>query len=503
MKPNGFNNHAAMPANVEAEQALLGGLLINNKPLAELALSPDDFSLPIHGRIFQAMREVVERGQVADPVTMKGRFDQDEALANFPGGGSGYLVELALKAITTINAPSYARQIAELRRRRELIAFAEDISLRARDRTIAIGIVERHAADAAADLKLGESTSIALLATGSVDIVTKIDWVWPGYLANGKFHILGGQKGCGKSTIVFDLFAAITVGGKFPDGSQAPLGEVFIWSGEDDIRDTILPRVLAAGGDLTRVHYPTRDKIIGGKRAFDPALDIDTLIDALRKIRGLRAVCIDPIVSASLADSHKNAETRRGLQPIVDLAIELNIVLIGVTHFTKGTQGQDPIERITGTLAFGAIPRVVLGAAKGDTEDGPRKFVRIASNIGRSGGGFEYLLHQQLLPDHDFTGQRILWGKPLTGTALELLGDGKVQSQKLAAITFLNDQLAGGVRVKVTELKSAAEAHGVSWRTIERVKTDEFENIVAEQEKPEGEEKRAWYWRKDVGGLRP
>ena len=62
-------------------------------------------------------------------------------------------------------------------------------------------------------------------------------------------------------------------------------------------------------------------------------MDVETLIAALRAIPALKAVLIDPIVSASLADSHKNAETRRGLQPLVDLAVELNLVLIGITHF--------------------------------------------------------------------------------------------------------------------------------------------------------------------------
>jgi hypothetical protein len=168
--------------------------------------------------------------------------------------------------------------------------------------------------------------------------------------------------------------------------------------------------------------------------------------------------------------------------------------LIGITHFTKGTQGQEPIERITGSLAFGAIPRVVMGAVKGADEDGPRKLVRIASNIGRSGGGFEYLLRQDLLPGFDFTAQRVVWGKLLTGSALELLGDGQAKSQKLGAIKFLDDMLAGGARVKVKEIQDAAKAHGFSWPTVERAKK-EIGTIVAEQAD------RVWQWRKNVDGL--
>src|SRR5207342_3168413 len=146
------------------------------------------------------------------------------------------------------------------------------------------------------------------------------------------------------------------------------------------------------------------------KRAFDPATDMGSLLAAVRELPELVAILIDPIVSATPGDSHKNSETRRGLQPLVDLAAERSIAVIGITHFTKGTQGKDQIERITGSLAYGAIPRIVWGAAKGDSEDGPRRLVRIASNIGNTGGGYEYLLRQDLVLDHDFTAQRIVWG---------------------------------------------------------------------------------------------
>ena len=79
-------------------------------------------------------------------------------------------------------------------------------------------------------------------------------------------------------------------------------------------------------------------------------------------------------------DSHKNAETRRGLQPFVDMLSQRNIAGFGITHFTKGTQGRDPIERVTGSLAYGALARIAYAAAKSEDEDGPRRFVRIGSN---------------------------------------------------------------------------------------------------------------------------
>jgi hypothetical protein len=328
---------------------------------------------------------------------------------------------------------------------------------------------------------------------GSGYRMRKISWLWPGWLARGKLHILAGQKGTGKSTIGFDLFAQLTVNGKFPDGTAAPTGDVLIWSGEDDIEDTILPRFVVAGGDPDRVCFIEGVIVNGVKRAFDPAMDLPGLLNAARELPDLVAMLIDPIVSATPGDSHKNSETRRGLQPLVDFATERDVVLLGITHFTKGTQGRDPIERITGSLAFGAIPRIVLGAAKGNSEDGPRKLVRIASNIGQSGGGFEYLLRQDPLPDHDFTAQRIVWGKRLDGTPLDLLENSQEKSKKMQAIELLDTLLVNGP-VPVTEIKDAAAANSISWPTVERARA-EAKNIVSEKVG------RAWYWRRRHDGL--
>src|SRR5262249_17901600 len=111
------------------------------------------------------------------------------------------------------------------------------------------------------------------------------------------------------------------VGAEWPDNSGvAPVGDVLVWSGEDAIEDTILPRLVAAGGDLKRI-YPIRDVHIGNStRPFDPATDIPRLIDFAAQIPTLRFAMMDPVVLAlpSGADSHKNTETRRGLQPLVE-----------------------------------------------------------------------------------------------------------------------------------------------------------------------------------------
>jgi putative DNA primase/helicase len=112
---------------------------------------------------------------------------------------------------------------------------------------------------------------------------------------------------------------------------------------------------------------------------------------------------IDPIVSAVSGDSHKNTEVRRALQPVVDLAAETGCAVYGITHFTKGTAGRDPVDRVTGSLAFGALTRIVTVALKmpeeGSHPPGAWLFARAKSNIGPDGGGFYYRLEERENPD--------------------------------------------------------------------------------------------------------
>jgi replicative DNA helicase len=115
------------PYNPEAEQTLLGALLINNAAYLRVSeyLQPEHFGNAMHGRIFVAIGKLIERGQIANPVTLKNLFDQDGALTDI--GGAQYLGRLAEAAVTIINASDYGRIIHDLYLRRQLITLGEDV----------------------------------------------------------------------------------------------------------------------------------------------------------------------------------------------------------------------------------------------------------------------------------------------------------------------------------------------------------------------------------------
>lgn len=301
-----------------------------------------------------------------------------------------------------------------------------------------------------------------------------IRWIWPGWLAAAKLHIMAGAPGTGKSTLAFALAASITTGGRWPDGKTAEQGEVVIWSGEDDPADTIVPRLMACEADLTRVHIV--NGINGDSRPFDPAIDMAALHFALVG-RNIKFLMVDPIVSAITGDSHKNTEVRRALQPLVDLATAAGCAVLGISHFSKGTAGRDPVDRVTGSLAFGALARIVMAAAKlpEDEHKGARLLARAKSNIGPDSGGVLYHLEQIQIPGHPgIINTRVLWGATIEGTARDLLAkaeqnDGEEKTATDEAREWLAELLEHGP-MKAFDAKKEAHQAGISDKALRRAR---------------------------------
>lgn len=370
-----------------------------------------------------------------------------------------------------------AAAMATIRDAQLVIEAAKSLPLSADDRSFlaktqaqrrqAQQLLDRLAAEEGCECKSG------LILRCAQDIQPEpVSWLWPGWLALGKLAVLAGNPGSGKTTLSMALAAIVTNGGLWPDGSRCvEPGQVLIWSSEDDPGDTLVPRLLAAGANLELVHFLSGIAEAEGLRSFDPSRDIPHLAAELEAARDVRLIIIDPIVSAVAGDAHKANIVRRSLQPLVDYAMKHGCAVLGITHFAKGSSERDPLERVIGSQAFGALARVVLVAAKEEGEDGIRVLARAKSNIGPDGGGVSYAMRTADL-GNGITTSHVEWTGTLEGSARTILGevegpqeDGPKAAREQAA-EWLSDliNINGPLPTKVIYKK--AQAAGISKKSL-------------------------------------
>ena len=149
-----------LPHNIDAEQGLLGALLIDNRAVEKMGdhLKATHFFMPAHQRIFESILTLIERGQNASPVTLKNYFENDDDLKDV--GGASYLADLAANVVGVINVADYTRTIHELHLRRQLITLGEDVVNEAFDHNLE--------SEATKTIETAESRLFELAETGDV-----------------------------------------------------------------------------------------------------------------------------------------------------------------------------------------------------------------------------------------------------------------------------------------------------------------------------------------------
>lgn len=306
--------------------------------------------------------------------------------------------------------------------------------------------------------------------------IESVNWLWEGWLASGKLHILAGVAGTGKTSISLALAATVSHGGYWPDGRRAEVGKVVIWSGEDGHADTLVPRLAMAGADRSNVELVTDISAEGKRRPFDPAIHTEILAEKIALIGSVKLLIFDPIVSAVAGNGNANTDVRRGLQPLVDLAQKTGCAVLGITHFSKATAGSNPLERVTGSLAFGAVARVVLvtGDYEEQEEDKVTKRVlcRAKSNIGPDTGGFVFEIAEVVNDGNEsFTTTRVNWGDRVEGKACQLLRTVDPATNTGSALNeakdFLEEMLSQGPASRQI-IEQESKDQGIKWGTIRR-----------------------------------
>ncbi|MBX5493251.1 MAG: AAA family ATPase [Chloroflexi bacterium] len=252
-------------------------------------------------------------------------------------------------------------------------------------------------------------------------VPTPLAWLWPSYLPLGKLVLLEGDPGLGKSLLALDLAARVTRGMPMPDGARgldAPAGVVLLLA-EDDLADTVRPRLDAAGADPARV--------VALQTAGDPTdpdrppttLDVEALRQAIQAV-GARLLIVDPLAAflPAKTDAHTDADVRRALAPLARLAASERVTVLAIRHLNKST-ALPALYRGGGSIAFTAAARAVLLVARHPEDPTQRVLAPLKANLAPDAPALAFSI-----TSHDGPAPRVAWGGATEYSASELLGGG-------------------------------------------------------------------------------
>jgi putative DNA primase/helicase len=300
----------------------------------------------------------------------------------------------------------------------------------------------------------------------------RIVWDCYGLLAPGKTTLLAGDPGCGKSTIAAHFTACYSNGTAFPGSTtQRAPRMVLVAAAEDGAADTKVPRLLAAGADLSKVAF--MDLVQAGVRQrYFTLADVPALNTLLSKYPGeFGLLIIDPIGAyMGGRDSHRDSDVRELLRPLTVLAEKHAIAVLLIAHLNKNSM-QQAMSRITGAKAFVAAARLAWLVAKDPHDPNDGLMVQLKTNITEPLEGFSYQIQKEELPGGVET-SKIIWNDlPVQLTADEVLqrrppSDAAPERQQQAEQWLLQRLAAGPVAVRV--LREETDLQPFSMDTVKR-----------------------------------
>ena len=315
-----------------------------------------------------------------------------------------------------------------------------------------------------------------------------VAWLWEPYLPRGKLVVLDGDPGTGKSFVTLDLAARVSAGLALPGGVASAPANVLLLNAEDDARDTIRPRVAAAGGDPERVRIFYAPGI---GQEWTPQFPDDgpQLGRAFRELKPALVV-IDPLTAffAPQVSMNSDQAMRLALSPLAVLAAETDACVLLVRHLRKAG-GANAVYRGAGSVGIVGAARTGLMIARHPDDAELRVLTVSKTNVGPPGRTLGFRLAVA------GSGQTVVdWTGPLDVTADDLFGPGVpvragVRTRERAA-DWLRAFLTGGAK-RAAEAEEAARAAGIPARTLARAKA--AVGVKSEARGREG--KLEWWWR--------
>ena len=368
------------PSNIEAEQALLGSILVNNDIIDEIStiINPTSFYDPAHTKIYEVIESLNNKGMIANPITLKNYFEKDNMLDEV--GGTEYLVKLTRFSGSTKQAIDYAKVIHEMYLRRELVLISDNLSsetLNSKEQTAEkiIESTEKSLFDLAergsfsqsflkfnqaldqtiemATLAMKNDKGIVGVPTGLTDLDEKL-----GGLHKSDLVILAGRPSMGKTALATNIayHAAQNIMSKQEKSSVAFFSlemsseqlSTRILSEQARIKSDDIRRGKVTEEEINR-YIETSRNIYNLPLFIDetPAITIATLSNRARRIKrlfGVSLVVVDYIQlmrSASNRTDNRVQEISEITQGLKALAKELNVPILALSQLSRAVEQRD------------------------------------------------------------------------------------------------------------------------------------------------------------------
>jgi hypothetical protein len=330
---------------------------------------------------------------------------------------------------------------------------------------------------------------VAVTVRAADVVVRKKSWLWEGHLLRGALELLTGVPGLGKSQIQCHLVACATTCLAWPDGAKglaAPVSAIMI-TAEDALDQEVVPRLIAAGADLDRVHILKYIRTDDKQRQFLLAEDLEGIKKAMARIGDVGLITIDPITAfmGGKMDSHKVTEVRSQLGPLKDFTERVDVSVSAITHPSKNP-GKRAIDHFIASQAFIAAARIghaCFDEMKINNETGESQptgrvlFTHVKHNPSQRMATLAYRIIGGVAVGQDketgeaITSSHVVWEEgSVNVTADEAAaaadGGGKKENPQTEVREFLAGVLADGKPVPVNQIMEAAEQHGFSKKQI-------------------------------------
>ncbi|MEV0723936.1 AAA family ATPase [Micromonospora purpureochromogenes] len=389
--------------------------------------------------------------------------------------------------------------------RKRLDGFAAELVLveAAEGKDAADHIAAGHPLDALVPVE-AKPTGRRLVLTSAADIEPEpVVWAWEddpddllsntGRIPLGSLSIAAGREGTGKSSFGIWMAAKITRG-ELPGSLYGKPMAVIYAAVEDSWKHTLVPRLIAAGADLTKVY---RVEVVEDEHdGLTLSLPTDnSLLERELKRVGAALLVLDPLMSTIGAgiDTHRERDVRVALDPLARLADRARVVVLGIAHFNKGASN-DPSSLITGSGAFKNVPRSVFGFAV--DPEGDRVMTQTKNSLGRLDlPSLAYQIQGTEVPTKHgpaHVGQ-LVWLGQSDRSVTDILserGDAEDQGDRKDAADWLTGYLAdNGGEASAVDVFKAGDKDGFSKDALKRAKRRA--GVISEK----GGMDAGWMWR--------